>query len=650
MQDLDRIVIWADGYKTRVDISYPAAPAPLTGWPGVAVIHGFGGDRKSASTRECALELAKRGYMTFAYDFRGQGDTLLLNAPPHDDSTTRLTLDSADIFLIVKSYYPAALDQTRLGMTGISWGGRQATNAAAMSGRALPPGGLVGTFPNMRAVVTQIAALDRVEDYVSGGWILNSECTKSLSNNPASALWQAALNMRQDIVRNLLSGDPMFNIFPLLQQSNVPLLAMMAADDDEHLPYVTLDRLANLAPGTPRKGILTTGGHGSPENTVERRWIQDQTARWFDNFMKGTPSGILAEPHIETACAPVEPLPYRLPGSEWKHRFSSSWPPATTSTPMFLRGNGTLSAVAPPAVEPSATFPHRVLAGYDLAGFVADGVGRNVPAVMAKVPMLSHSFTGAPLTDDLELFGRPHFSTLVQSFQGDLQLSVALLALDAQLVERYLCGGSGAVRLVNPGIHQLSFDLRDVATVVPKGSRLVVRIENLDRHRPPGEDRIVQVPLLFNFDASVLIDPVSNPRLMLPIADPQIGLTPRLRDDAAADGIAHQMTLDGGTSAAGVTYGLLLSGSGFAPGLPFAPGVTLPLNPDPFTNFAAGLVNTPAFPGWFGVLDAQGRASASLLLPAPIANQVRGLRLTTSGLAIRNGFWHAFGPSEFDIQ
>jgi hypothetical protein len=71
--------------------------------------------------------------------------------------------------------------------------------------------------------------------------------------------------------------------------------------------------------------------------------------------------------------------------------------------------------------------------------------------------------------------------------------------------------------------------------------------------------------------------------------------------------------------APGGLYLLVWGGSGTTPGVPLAPGVTLPLNPDGFTDLGLGAVNGAVFGGFLGLLDGTGRAQATFALPAGAA-------------------------------
>jgi hypothetical protein len=99
-----------------------------------------------------------------------------------------------------------------------------------------------------------------------------------------------------------------------------------------------------------------------------------------------------------------------------------------------------------------------------------------------------------------------------------------------------------------------------------------------------------------------------------------------------ASGGAHDLIVRGGSDAAGDLYFVLGSLSGTSPGVALAPGVTLPLVPDVYTDLCLA-VAAPIAPA-FGLLDAQGAANAAFALPAGAHPALAGLVLHHAVLSI----------------
>jgi len=90
------------------------------------------------------------------------------------------------------------------------------------------------------------------------------------------------------------------------------------------------------------------------------------------------------------------------------------------------------------------------------------------------------------------------------------------------------------------------------------------------------------------------------------------------------------LQVDSGAAHAGEKYHILGSGTGTTPGTPLPGGLTLPLNWDWFTDFTIANANTWIFPGFRGVLDATGKATAAINAPPGAAPP--GTRLYFAGL------------------
>jgi len=84
----------------------------------------------------------------------------------------------------------------------------------------------------------------------------------------------------------------------------------------------------------------------------------------------------------------------------------------------------------------------------------------------------------------------------------------------------------------------------------------------------------------------------------------------------SVNGGTVDFSLDAGSPNGGRDYLLLGTTSGYEPGTLLPGGLTtIPLNRDWFTDFVLARLNSPAFAGFWGRLDASGRSAASLNAP-----------------------------------
>ena len=94
-----------------------------------------------------------------------------------------------------------------------------------------------------------------------------------------------------------------------------------------------------------------------------------------------------------------------------------------------------------------------------------------------------------------------------------------------------------------------------------------------------------------------------------------------------ATGGTQQLVLNAGpTVGPGLFYLVAGTSSGTGPGLDLG-GVHVPLNVDPYTQMSLAGANGPLFTNTLGVLDAQGKGSAMLNIPAGTNPSLAGLTL-----------------------
>lgn len=86
------------------------------------------------------------------------------------------------------------------------------------------------------------------------------------------------------------------------------------------------------------------------------------------------------------------------------------------------------------------------------------------------------------------------------------------------------------------------------------------------------------------------------------------------------------LSLDAGPARAFEPYLVLGSSSGTTPGLPLG-ALSLPLNPDSYTNAALSLAGSAPFLGFVGALDANGTGTATFSLPPALGPGFLGLEL-----------------------
>jgi len=622
---LDNVVSCSDRYRTTLDMRWPDFAAPAAGWPGVLIVHGKGGQRNNPSITGIADFLASRGYVTLAYDVRGQGSTPSLNpGSPTRFSENVDIRDMAEMFHLAENLLEAPMDPLRLALTGISQGGRHSFNAAAYSGRDLPLAGYVTKFPHLAAAAPWIAPAAPEEISVPGGLAFNVKFgLRTLRSGGAVA--QLILQEKFKTVRALLDRN---SLTPLLKQTAVPLLLLLSWHDEHFPPQTITDFLQQLPAATPRKLYLGTFGHGTPGNTVEVAVHHDLLGRWFDRYLKGIQNRVEEEPHVETAVMPDSAAETTNLSSHWQHRLETRWPPALSPEILYLRSGGALSPTAPASTETLGRISHQVASGYTIQAFFQKDLA--IPVRVARSIQLSQVlFQAAPLVAAKEIAGRARVTVHVQASGLNFQVHAVLLDVPPVGSPAFVTAGTGLARLSSTPSSpvKVEMDLGDIAYLFPPSHRIGLFLENTAYHRPPGQSFFMIAPYFesVNLDLRSLTNLPAT--LSLPVVtEPRIGLTPAMQLLSLGQGGEARLSIIGEAKRAGHLYVVAAGISGITPGILLPPQVYL--NPDDVTFTSLVLAGVGIFKDTAGTLDAGGNAAAALsIAPAGLPPEAAGLRV-----------------------
>ena len=305
------------------------------------------GDLMAARDAAIYPYLAARGYACARVDLRGTGNS---EGIIDDEYTPQELQDGCDViaWLAAQPWCDG-----NVGMTGISWGGFNSLQVAALRPAAL------------RAVLTLCASDDRYADDVHyrGGcvlavdmlqWAVSMLVWNALPPDPAvaGAAWRSRWLDR-------LTQTPAF-IEPWLSHQlrddywrhgsvredyaaiEVPVYAVGGWSDG----YT--DAIPRLLAGLrgPRKGLIGPWSHAFPNDSVPGPEIGflEESLRWWDHWLKGIDTGIMDEPMLRVWMQEyTPPAPHHR---DWPGRWVAEpcWPPAgAAARRLFLRAGGELS-------------------------------------------------------------------------------------------------------------------------------------------------------------------------------------------------------------------------------------------------------------------------------------------------------------------
>ncbi|MGC6486885.1 MAG: alpha/beta fold hydrolase, partial [Planctomycetota bacterium] len=525
----NQLLTYTDGYRTRADVYRPiSAPGPC-GWPLLIAVHGLPANKQAAAAR--AADLAQRGYVVVAYDVRGQGSGIALN--PGKGSGIMSLKEWIDMFEVIewaRSAYPSLVDDQRVGVFGVSQGGAHAWAAAAWSGRQPPPNPRRSTpFPTVDAVAAtamppshpDAATLEGAGFKAIWARYAYAPTGPMLAVDPAVKLpWRTFL-ANDDPEGNYLwlKSDPGRDFSAELQQSAVPTLVTMSWRDNGAGADSALAALESMPASTPKRLYVTTGQHDTPVNDYERDQQLRMRERWFARFLKGDPEPIEDGPLVRSAALPADATTYTDPTSRWRHRADDSLPPqVSSSSRLFLRAGGALSAQAPTTSEPPQRITHQVPAGYTALQWGQSGGGTAVAPTLNVTPLSEHVYTSAPFAEPFEIAGVPTLALAVTPGHPRFFVAARLDLLPpsggAVTVGR---GATGERQPSGPSPTTLSIGLDLLDVVVPAGARLQLRVRNHYIVNTPQGEYFHTMPYLSGYHVDVEHSPGALSFVDLPL-------------------------------------------------------------------------------------------------------------------------------------
>jgi len=662
-------VSYTDNTSTYADVRYPQATPGACGWPVIILVHGFGGSR--SNTASAADRLARLGYLTVAYDYRGQGSWYTLNPgkPGIQNWGKPERLDLVDLVAEVGKAYgtgpsPRA-DLGRLGITGISQGGITSWFAAAWSGKPLPQNSRNLTrFPVFKAAVPWIGPAFPPKFYAPQDKAFIA-WAKSIGGNlpthdPNWVQQAKALMLKEDFagLNALFDQDAFRQDLVQLKTSSVPVYAMMSWNDNLWSVDPALEGLAAMPSSTPRRIILdTANGHGEPQNSRQNLFREIEQERWFARFLKGAQNGVDREAPFISAVLPESAGRHTNPNALFWNRYHDAWPPPATQ-PMryYLRQGQALSAQSPVAAEPPERITHTVKPGFDMSTFLnTQGSAWNVVRQNDNINFVSVKYDSLPLASDVEIAGTTRVRLEVTPTTKNFQVHCALYQVSPSSSERFLGSGYGLVRA--PSVKPVALDVSFISlnARLLKGDRIRLRVENLTYQPTDTGQSLWLVPYFEStqFDVEHTGSPVSRPSWIdLPLRN---AVQPALMSATLTTSVTNPSNVSYTLEApnhAGSVYLLFLGYSGIATSIPLSGSDPLRLGPDPLTSFSIGAANSALLPGSLGTLDGQGSASPSFLIQklGPLAPQLRGLRVNTAAVVSSGASILASNPLDLYLR
>ncbi len=362
--------------------------------------------------------LAGHGYACVRLDIRGSGDS---EGVIHDEYSRQEQDDAVEAiaWLAKQSWCDG-----KVGMMGISWGGFNSLQVAARR----PPA--------LKAIVTLCSTDDRYADdmhfmggsHMTGNLEWGSSFFSIMGRAPDPLVvgerWRELWRERLEAVRPYFAEwlrhqrrDDYWRHGSVCEDLKAITCAVMAvggwADGYSNAVFRLLQGL-----GCPRQGIVGPWGHKYPHNGVPGPAIGflTETLRWWDHWLKGRDTGIMAEPmlraYVQDSVAPASHYDMR-PG-RWVAE--PAWPsPNIRAETLFLHP-ARLEPRPGEAVSLAVSSPQTTgAAGGEWCPYGLGGLGPELPTDQRADDAWSLVFDGEPLAETLEILGAPALEAEIES-------------------------------------------------------------------------------------------------------------------------------------------------------------------------------------------------------------------------------------------
>jgi putative CocE/NonD family hydrolase len=465
---------------------------------------------------------AAHGYACVRVDLRGSGDSEGVLADEY------LQQELEDGVSVIRWIAKQAWCCGTVGMIGISWGGFNGLQIAAMQP------------PELRAIVTVCSTDDRYTDDVHymGGCLLGDNLSwastmfayNSLPPDPAivGERWREMWRQR------LEAGGPWLEAWLKHQHRDeywmhgsvcenfaavrVPVMTVSGWADGYSNAVLRL--LANLT--GPRLGLIGPWSHKYPHSGVPGPAIGflQECLRWWDQWLKGIETGIMNEPMLRVWM--MESMP---PTTFYHQRYGRwvsepSWPSSEIGVRRLRFAPYRLTPPETPVAEAPLTVRSPLSVGLFAGKWCSYSATPDLPHDQREEDGGALTFTSDPLAAPLEILGAP-----VAELDLAADRPVAMIAVrlsDVQPDDKATRATYGLLNLTHRDGHgrpsplepgrryRVRVRLNDIAQVFPQGHRLRISISTsyFPLAWPPPEP----VRLTIFAGASELLLPERPPR------------------------------------------------------------------------------------------------------------------------------------------
>ncbi|MFJ9586075.1 CocE/NonD family hydrolase [Streptomyces acidicola] len=427
---------------------------------------------------------AGHGYASVRVDIRGHGDS---EGTPGDEYDAQELADGVDVvnWLAAQPWCTG-----RVGMFGISWGGFNSLQIAALAPEPL------------KAIVTVCSTDDRYDNDVhyTGGAVLGIDMLAwagtmlafaSRPPDPANVgadrwlpMWRQRLDALEPFLHTWLDHqqrDAYWRHGSVCEDYGAIDAAVLAVGGWNDPYRDTVLRLVERLPGDRVRGLIGPWSHQYPDRGLPPGpaiGFLQETLRWWDQHLKDQDTGVMDEPLLRAwVTDPVPPATTYdvLPGRWVAERH---WP-----SPTVTWDERTLGPDRGPVLVRS---PQHT--GLDAGRFFPFGNASDLPPDQREEDGRSVCFDTEPLTDRVEILGRPRLRLRLDSATPRAHVIARLCDVapdgSSTLVTRgvlNLLSRHGRDRSVEwqPGTYEtVEFELSGIGYAFPPGHRIRVAVSD----------------------------------------------------------------------------------------------------------------------------------------------------------------------------
>ncbi|CUJ85454.1 Cocaine esterase [Ruegeria denitrificans] len=428
---------------------------------------------------------AERGYACIRVDMRGNGDS----EGVMEDEYTQQELDDAVATIQWLAEQPWCTG--KVGMMGISWGGFNALQVAALQPEPL------------KAIITLCSTADRYADdiHYKGGCLLNENLgwgatMWSYSSRPPDP--DLRPNWRELWLERLENESFLPLVWLRHQRRDEYWRHGSVCEDFSAIRAATLavsgwgDAYKNTVPllveqlEAPVKGIVGPWVHKYPHFAVPepRIGFLQEALRWWDHWLKGLDTGVDSDPDYRAYLMDgVRPQRWY---SERPGRWITESDGATSHLPRMTLGLSNAGLGQDGPLDQRVRSPQTC--GMEGGEYCAIWLGPDMPGDQRTDDALSACFDGAALAEDLDIVGAPRIRLRLSVDKPQAQIAVRLNHLHPDGASTRITYGvlnlshrdshAEPTPLVPGTSYEVALDLDHITYRVPKGHRLRVAISS----------------------------------------------------------------------------------------------------------------------------------------------------------------------------